>query len=224
MKELLVAITDDDNLIADLLRDYLSKSYNLKVLFTASNGKDLIAKLNSAAVLPDVLLLDLKMPEMNGIETTEYLKVNFPSIKIIIISSHYQRGFLNFIFKTGASAFVPKGISPVLLKDIISTVYHKGVYFMEDQVDIIREHVADTSPKPILDDEPQLSEREIEILKHICMQKTAKEIGELLFITSRTVEGHKNNLFVKTGAKNIAGLVVYAIQHKIINVESIPMI
>lgn len=221
MKDILIAITDDDSLIAQLLESYLSTCPNFKVLFTANNGLDLIEKLKTATALPHILLLDLKMEGMDGVETTQYIKANHPEIKIIVISSHYQNTFLGFLFKTGASAFVPKGISPVLLKEIIIRVHETGVYFMEDQIESMREQISSKSPKPDLNDENDLSEREIDVLKLICMQKTAKEIGETLFITTRTVEGHKNNLFAKTGAKNIAGLVIYAVQHNIINIHDL---
>ncbi|QEE50834.1 response regulator transcription factor [Flavobacterium alkalisoli] len=221
MKDILIAITDDDNLIAQLLESYLSTCPNLKVLFTANSGLDLIEKLKTTTTLPDILLLDLKMEGMDGVETTQYIKANHPEIKIIVISSHYQNSFLGFLFKTGASAFVPKGISPVLLKEIITRVHETGIYFMDDQIDSMREQISSKSPKPDLNDENDLSEREIDVLKLICMQKTAKEIGETLFITTRTVEGHKNNLFAKTGAKNIAGLVIYAVQHNIINIHDL---
>ena len=221
MSKKLIAITDDDNLITTLLKDYLDSIENYKVLLTASNGLDLIEKLNASDILPDILLLDLKMKEMDGVETTEYLKNNFPTIKIIIISSHYQSSFLGFMFKTGASAFVPKGISPVVLKQVIDKVYDSGVYFMEDQIESVREQISSKAPKPELGDDTDLSEREMEVLKLICMQKTAKEIGETLFITTRTVEGHRNNLFTKTGAKNIAGLVIFAIKHNVIDVNNL---
>lgn len=220
-KEILIAITDDESLIAKLLEDFLNESEGYKVLFTANDGGDLIAKLNSIPILPDVLLLDLKMKKMNGIETTQHLKTNFPSIKIIVISSYYQNSFVGFIFKTGASAFLPKGISPVFLKEVIDTVYHKEIHFTNVQIDKMRENISSKAPKPALSDFSELSQREIEVLKLISMQKTAKEIGEMLFITVRTVEGHKSNLFIKTGAKNIAGLVIYAIQHNIININDL---
>ncbi|TRW27274.1 response regulator transcription factor [Flavobacterium zepuense] len=224
MKNILITITDDDSLIVKLLEDFLNAADGLSVLFTANSGEDLIAKLAVATTLPDVLLLDLKMGGMNGIEVAQHIKSLFPTIKIIVVSSHYQQSFMGFMFKTGASAFVPKGISPILLKEIISTVYNKGIYLMEDQMDTLRDQISSKAPKPIIDDNQQLSEREIEILRLISMQKTAKEIGDILFITPRTVEGHKNNLFAKTGAKNIAGLVIYAIQHNIININTLPAI
>ena len=224
MSNILIAITDDDKLIAELLQDFLSNCDGFEVLFTASDGNDLIAKLDVSATIPDILLLDLKMAGMDGIETTQYLKIHYPSIKIIVISSHYKVSFLSFMFKTGASAFLPKGISPILLGEIIPAVYNTGIYFMDEQVDSLRNRVPVKAAKLILHDDKELSEREIEVLKLISMQRTANEIGEILFITGRTVEGHKNNLFIKTGAKNIAGLVVYAIQHDIITIDQLPRI
>lgn len=222
MNPILIAITEDDRLIADLLQDYLNNCEGYKVLFTTSDGHSLISKLAACATLPDVVLLDLKMAGMDGIATTKYLKIHFPSIKIIVISSHYKRTFLKFMFKTGASAFVPKGISPVLLKNIIQTVHTKDFYFMDDQLEHMKQQITPKVSKSILMEVNELSERETEVLQLISMQKTAKEIGELLFITGRTVEGHKNNLFIKTGAKNIAGLVVYAIQHDLISIDQLP--
>ena len=224
MNPILIAITDDDTLLAKLLENFLNTVTNFKVAFTAESGNELISRLREAAQLPDILLLDLKMKEMDGIEITKHLKIHFPSIKIIVISSHYQRSFMGFMFKTGASAFLPKGISPAILAETIEAVHYKGFYFLEEQMETIREQISSKAPKPILDDEGGLSEREIQILRLISQQKTAKAIGEILFITPRTVEGHKNNLFIKTGAKNITGLVIYAIQHNIIKIEDLPLI
>ena len=89
---------------------------------------------------------------------------------------------------------------------------------------MLREQISHKSPKPTLIEKNKLTEREVEVLKLICFQKTAKEIGEKLFITPRTVEGHKNNLFIKTEARNIAGLVIYAIQNNYIEPNEIPLI
>ena len=221
MKNISIAITDDDSLIAQLLEGFLNGCTGYSVMFTACNGLDLIDRLKETEELPDILLLDLKMEGMDGIETTQYIRANYPSIKIIVISSHYQNSFLGFLFKTGASAFVPKGISPILLQEIIERVYNTGIYFMDDQIDSIREQIYSKAPRPDLNDTNELSDREKEVLKLLCFQKTAKEIGEALFITPRSVEGHKKKLFVKTGAKNFAGLVIYAIQHNIIDINKL---
>jgi DNA-binding NarL/FixJ family response regulator len=224
MERINIAITDDDALIVTLLQGYLHNREGIEVLFTAGSGEELLEKLSVAEVWPDVLLLDLKMTGMDGIEATTQLKALYPDIKVIVVSSHYQKMFMGFMLKTGVSAFLPKGVSPVELVDVIKIVHRQGYYFKDDQLHVIREQIPAKAPKPELGDDSALSEREVDVLRLICQQKTAKEIGDILFITQRTAEGHKNNLFAKTGAKNIAGLVIYAIQHGIIKVEELPLI
>jgi DNA-binding NarL/FixJ family response regulator len=224
MTDIDIVITDDDALIVSLLEAYLQNCAGMNVLFTAYNGSELFSQLIASPVKPHIILLDLRMDGMDGVEITTHLKNIHPEIKIIVITSHYQKAFMGFMLKTGVAAFLPKGISPAHLVDVIKTVYKQGYYFEGDQMDVLREQITSKSPKPMLDEEEVLSEREVAVLKLICQQKTAKEIGELLFITQRTAEGHKNNLFAKTGAKNIAGLVIYAIQHNIIKVEDLPVI
>jgi DNA-binding NarL/FixJ family response regulator len=224
MNNITIAITDDEALIVSLLEGYLQSIEGIEVLLTANSGEQLLNLLSEAPALPQIILLDLKMSGMDGIEVTQHLKDNYPDIKVIVISSHYQRLFMGFMLKTGVAAFLPKGISPLELIDIIRIVQKQGYYFKDDQMEALREQIPAKAPKPLLQDEELLSEREIDVLKLICQQKTAKEIGEILFITQRTAEGHKNNLFVKTGAKNIAGLVIYAIQQDIIRIEELPVI
>ncbi|MFP9112576.1 response regulator [Flavobacterium sp. RHBU_3] len=224
MEKIPVAITDDDALIVSLLANYLDACPDVEVLFTATSGKELIDTLQSVEVLPKIVLLDLRMDGMDGIAVTEYLKAQYPSIRAVIVSSHYQKGFTGFLLKTGAAAFLPKGVSPAELLDVIRTVSRQGYYFKDEQLEALRGQISGKAPRPALQQEELLSERETEVLRLICMQKTAKEIGDELYITQRTAEGHKNNLFAKTGAKNIAGLVIYAIQNQVISVEELPMI
>ena len=224
MKTISLAIVDDDTLIVSLLSSFLQQQNGIDVLFTSESGEDFLEIISTQKTLPDILILDLKMKKIDGIEVTTFLKTNYPSIHIIIMSSHYKKSFMGFMLKTGVSAFIPKGISPLLLVQIIKEVSLKGFYFMSDQLDIIRKQVSSKAPQPKLNQKDNLSEREIEVLKLICFQKTAKEIGEKLFIAPRTAEGHKNNLFVKTGAKNIAGLVIYAMQNKLIEIDGVPLI
>jgi DNA-binding NarL/FixJ family response regulator len=224
MEKISVAITDDDALIVSLLENYLNTTPDIAVLFTANGGQALFERLAKGALLPQVLLLDLRMDGMDGVVVTEKLKVDFPEIRIIVISSHYQKSFMGFMLKTGVSAFLPKGVSPIELLEVIRTVKKQGYFFKDDQFDALREQIPTKAPRPILQQEELLSDREREVLKLICQQKTAKEIGDELYITQRTAEGHKNNLFAKTGAKNIAGLVIYAIQNEIIRVEELPII
>lgn len=220
-----LAIADDDTLISRLLANFLNDTGKYNVQFTVSDGEELIQKLNTSIdELPEILLLDLRMKATSGIDCIEYLKSHFPTIKIIVISSFYQESFIGFVFKTGASAFVPKEISPEYLKQVIDTVYNQGVFFSEDQIEKLRLQVNSKTVQRALDDDYTLSKREIEVLQLICQQKTAKEIGEILFISVKTVEGHKNNLFLKSGAKNVVGLVIYALRNNYIGVNELPIL
>lgn len=214
-----VAITDDDTLILNLLSDFLKNQENIEVVFTAVEGSACMDALNAiqAPYLPDVLLLDLQMKGKNGVETLQEIQVHFPSIKTIIISSMYDANFIGFLVKNGVAAFIPKGVSPSKLVEIIREVNEKGFYFMEEQMTVIREQLSSPFPRALNKEQTLLSERETEVLHLIAQQKTAKEIGEILFIAQRTVEGHKNALLEKTGTKNTAGLIMYGIKNGYLN-------
>lgn len=217
-----IGMIDDDALIVSLLTDYLNKDEAITVSFTALSAESGLSILMAMDNPPQIVLLDLKMKEMSGIELTEILRRKFKTIHIIVISSHYRQSFMGFMLKTGVSAFLPKGISPQELLKIIKEVAEKGFYFKPEQLETIRGQITSKSPQLNFNSKNALSSREEDVLRLICRQKNAKEIGELLFITKRTVEGHKTNLFIKTGAKNTAGLVIFAIQNNIIDPNEIP--
>lgn len=207
-----IAIVDDEALIVQLLADYFDRQEDTNVLHTASGGQEFIDKLGQSEELPDLVLLDLRMADLDGVETGNKLKELYPDIKIIIISSYYQKSFIGYMLRNGIDAFVPKGINPNELKEVVKTVVEKGHYFTQEHIEVMRRQISGKVPKPAFDANV-LSDREKEVLLAICRQQTAKEIAENLFITKRTVEGHKTNLMLKTGAKNSAGLVIYAIQN-----------
>ncbi len=224
MNNISLALVDDDKLIVSLLSDYLHQQDGLEVVLTAESGEDFLELLETAEKIPEVVVLDLRMKQKNGIEVCTTLKAKYPDIRTIIMSSHYNKSFIGFMLKTGVTAFIPKGISQKQLVEIIKAVHLNGYYFLEEQVEIMRTQMANNTPKPVLSAQDALTKREVEILKLICYQKTAKEISKDLFIAPRTVEGHKGNLLLKTGTKNIAGLVIYAIQNKIISADEIALI
>lgn len=224
MNSILVSITDDDSLIVSLLEDFLNKQQGIKIVYTAKSGEEFISKLEHKKPLPQVAIIDFKMEGMNGAEVASYLKEIYPKIKVILLSSHYKLSFMGFMLKTGASAFIPKGISQKQLIDIINDVHYKGIYFLPEQIDVVREQISSKTPKPLITDKESLTKREVEILKLICQQKTAKQMSDELFIAKSTVEGHKSNLLLKTETKNIAGLVIYAIQNHYVSIDDIPLI
>tara|TARA_B100000809_G_scaffold243810_1_gene269168 strand:+ start:510 stop:1184 length:675 start_codon:yes stop_codon:yes gene_type:complete len=221
MDKITLALVDDEALIVTLLSSFFTQQNDIEVCLTSNSGEEFLEELAKQEILPEVLILDLKMKAKSGIDVLEILKESYPSINTIIMSSHYNKSFMGFMLKTGAAAFIPKGISPQELLKIVKEVKQTGFYFQPDQLEIIREQVAKKTPTPNINNNNVLSEREMEVLKLICLQKTAKEIGEKLFIAQRTVEGHKNNLFLKTETRNIAGLAIYAIQNNLVNSEEI---
>lgn len=219
-----IALADDDQLILQLLNDFLNEQPQFEVVFTESSGHRFLLQLQDSPQNVDIAIVDLKMADGNGLELTETIHRTFPSLKVIILSSHYRKSYLGVLLKIGAAAFLPKGISPDLLTKIIATVHQQGYYLLDEQLDILRQQISSKSPTPKFLENDDISQRELEVLRLICQQKTSKEIGEQLFISSRTVDGHKNNLFAKTGAKNMAGLVIYAIQNQLISPEELPII
>lgn len=219
-----MALVDDEDLIVSLLGNFFQIAPDVELCFTANSGEQLIEKISATDCIPEVLILDLKLGGMSGIEVMNYLGKHFSTIRVIVMSSYYKKAFMGFMLKSGVSAFLPKNISSSELLSIIREVHEKGFYFMEDQVMAIRQQVSSKVPNLQLDEGNALTQREIEVLRLVCMQKTAKEIANELFLTHRTVEGHKNNLLIKTSAKNIAGLVIFAIQNHYVDVDEIPII
>lgn len=214
-----LALVDDDVLLVQLLEQYLSSVNGYDIVITAYDGGEFIDKLKDINELPDIAIIDLRMEHMNGVDTVNVLKKEYPDVKVITLSSHYKTSFMGFMLKVGVNAFIPKGTPPQELAEVIHSVYHKGFYFMEDQIESMRNQISSNAPEPKFNTEETLSKREIEVLELICQQYSTAEIAEALFITKRTVEGHRNNLFVKTGVKNVAGLVIYALQKQLVSLD-----
>lgn len=212
-----LVIVDDEKLIVSLLESFLGQCKKVNVLFTAFSGNMFLKKLKESDETPDIVLMDLRMTDKNGVETTSEMKMEYPDIKVITVSSFYKKSFMGYMLRSGVSAFVPKGITPELLLNVIIEVHEKGFYFLPEQVEVMREQMSMKTPKPYSQSNKNiLSEREIDVLKLICKQMTAQEIADKLFVSKRTIDGHRNNILMKTNAKNTAGLVLYAIKNNIV--------
>lgn len=224
MEKIKLALVDDDYLIVTLLKSFFNQDQSTKVVYDTTDGYQLFNYLEEKNVEPiDILLLDLKMKTIDGLEVLKHVKTHHPELKVVVISSHYQDNSIGFMTKEGVSGFLPKGMSPFELLDIVKQVHKNGFYLNKDQMEILREQISSKVSKPVIDSDELLTERETEIIKLLCQQKTAKEIGEHLFITQRTVEGHKNNLFTKIGVRNVAGLIVYALQKHIVTLDELSL-
>ena len=168
---------------------------------------------------PDIILMDLKMPNLNGVEATKIIQKEYPEIKIIALTSYDSKSFINNMIQVGASSYLIKNATPTEMIFTINEVAKNGFYYNDSVLQTINDCIVPL-PKNTKSsfDEDFLTSREKEVLELICKQFNTQEIADKIFISPRTVEGHRTNLLLKTECKNIAGLVVYAIQNKIIDI------
>ncbi|MCC9061409.1 response regulator transcription factor [Flavobacterium piscisymbiosum] len=210
-----IALVDDEVLFRKGISFLLQREDNIDIIFEASNGEELLSNLNDSIIKPDIIMMDLKMPVLNGVEATKIIRKLFPEIKIIALTSYDTKSFIANMIQVGAVAYLIKNTTPKDLIHTINQVAKKGFYYSENVLKTIQETIISTKNSKGNLETSFLSPREIEILQLICLQKTTTEIAEHLYLSPRTVEGHRNNLLLKTESRNIAGLVVYAIQNEI---------
>ena len=191
-----IAIADDHKLFREGLRFLMDQMDDLEVVFEASNGKELLEQMENHE--PDVLLLDLDMPEVDGLEALKQLRPKFPNLGIIILTMHSDSKMVAYLMELGANSYLLKDTSPEEFRKAISSVIQEGFYFnkMVSQA-MLTGLKGQSKKKPTLNDTETLTTREIEVLELICQEYTAKEIAEKLFISHRTVEGHRKNLIEK---------------------------
>lgn len=219
-----IVLADDEVLFRKGISFLLQRESNFNIIFEANDGQELVDYLKSVEILPDIVITDLKMPNLNGVETTKILHAEFPELKIIALTSYNTPSFISNMIQVGAVSYIVKNASPEEVVLTINEVASKGFYYNEEVMKVIYKDII-SGKQPVKSDldSMQLTTREIEILKLICKQYNAVEIAETLSISPRTVEGHRNNLLIKTQTKNIAGLVVYAIQNNIITLNEIDL-
>ncbi|HRG18163.1 MAG TPA: response regulator transcription factor [Flavobacterium lutivivi] len=219
MQKIKIILVDDEVLFRKGIYFLLQREENIEIIFEASNGDELIDYLKKNDAHPDIILMDLKMPLINGVEATKIIRNDYPVIKIIALTSYNTDSFISNMIKIGASSYLLKNATPTEMISTINQVFEKGFFYNETIFEIInRQNISNFKPKSQFT-EISLTTREREVLELICQQMSAVEIAEKLFISTRTVEGHRNNLLLKTEAKNIAGLVVFAIQNNIVLIE-----
>jgi len=214
-----LALADDELLFRQGLMSIISKETNIDILFDAEDGNHLMQQLREAKQLPGIIITDLKMPKLNGVETTKLIRKEFPDIKIIALTSFFSKPFIINMISIGAVAYLAKNSTPKLMITTINEVADKGFYYDEQVMKFIHDDILNKNDqnKKSSFDINYFTKREKQVLLLICKQFTTNEIAEELFISPRTVDGHRNNLLIKTESKNLAGLVVYAIQNKLVN-------
>ena len=212
-----VVLTDDHNLFRQGIRYLLSLMEGIDLIYETSGGNELIEKLETE--VPDVLLLDLDMPEPYGIETLKRIRPIYPDLGVIILTTYNDPKMMAYLMELGANSYLLKDCEAETLERAIRGVYHEGYYFTREvSAAMLKGLKGHSRKKPVLDNKNTLTEREVEVLQLICEEHTAKEIADRLFISIRTAEGHRRHLIEKLGVKNTAGLIVKSIKEGIVNI------
>ena len=216
MSTIKIAIADDYKIYRDGLKVALSTDENLKVIFEADNGEELMKGLET--ISPDVIIMDLKMPIMDGMEATKEVRKKYPSIKVLVVTMYDDDKFIIHLMENGANGYLLKNTEPDEIRKSIYSVHENGYYF-NDVVNkaLLKKLVLKNNLKPSFNQNVELTEREMEVLKLICEEKTAAEIAKEIFLSPRSVEGIRQRLIEKVGVRNTAGLVMFAVKNNMVD-------
>jgi len=211
-----VVLVDDHVLLRNGLANLIRSFGEYTVLFEANSGKDLIRQLKPRYV-PDIVLLDINMPEMDGFETALWIKRHYPEIRILALSMYDTDNSILRMLKNGVKGYILKDTEPAELKMALESVVHKGFYYSEMVTGKLI-HTINTLDEPEYKGQHMfnLNERELEFLKLACSECTYKEIADQMYLSPRTIDGYRDSLFEKLNVKTRVGLVLYAIRNGIV--------
>lgn len=216
MKKINIAVVDDHEIFRKSLVFLLSQFKHIQIIQEASNGKELIEKLDPEKT--EIILLDVSMPVMNGTETFKYVKIKYPHIKVIVLSMYSEFFVISELITLGVNGFVTKGSSVEILLETLNQVTINEFYFQPHISSLLIKQLKNGNDTKL--QSKKLTPREIEILHLICQGKSHKQIANDLFITTRTVDFHKSNLYKKTNSNCNANLFEFAMKHGIVKLQN----
>ena len=210
MKKIKIAIAEDLKILREGYAALFEQVDSIDLVFAAEDGQVALDQLKNKNI--DILLLDINMPNLNGTETFDILKVEFPEIKVIMLSMYYDNLFISEFFTKGARAYLDKNCSFESMLEAIFSVHNQGYYFNENISKILLQQLIHSEDiNPIFSDD-SLTKKEMEVLLLICQEKSNSEIAKILFKSIRTIEGYKARIAIKTNARNSVGMVIYALK------------
>ncbi|MCX7862745.1 MAG: response regulator transcription factor [Bacteroidales bacterium] len=215
MDTIRVFLVDDHEIFLKGLKTLIEEIPYVQLVGVAMNGKEFLEKLETT--LPDVVFMDIKMPYVNGIEATKKAIEIKPNIKIIALSMYGDEEHLQVMLDAGAKGFLLKNSSKEDIERAIKTVTQGKNYFSDDLISLLTSlYFTQKQIKEAEKEIPKFSKKELEILELICKGYTSVEIGQMLNMSNRTVDGHRAAMMEKIGAKNTVQLVTFAIKHKLV--------
>lgn len=212
-----LALVDDHKLFRKGLISLIEMvCSHCKVLFEADNGRDLQQKLNPNAQ-PEIVLLDVNMPGMDGFATIQWLSDHYPQIKVLVVSMVEKEETIIRMLKLGAKGYLSKDVEPAELREALDAVANKGFYYTDfitgKLIHSLQQNNNNTTPPP------DLNEREKEFLQHACSDFTYQQIATKMFLSIKTIDGYRNVLFEKFGVKSRTGLALYAVRHGLVSLD-----
>ncbi|MFD2529501.1 MULTISPECIES: response regulator transcription factor [Polaribacter] len=206
-----VVIVDDHTLLSQAIATMVNTFSKFKVLYTCKNGQELVEKFSaSAKYIPDIVLMDINMPIMNGIETTDWITKNHESVNVMALSVEDEDNTILKMLKVGAIGYLLKDTEKSVLENALLEIAQNGFYHTKTVTNLLMKSLSGNSSEEIT-----LKEREITFMKHACSEMTYKEIADVMCLSPKTIDGYRDVLFTKLNVKNRVGLVMYAIKNKI---------
>ncbi len=205
-----VAIVDDHQLVAKAISGLIQKLENYDVMYEVESGKELMRHFKLKMV-PDIVLLDINMPDMDGYETALWLKNNYPEVKVLALSMYDKEEAIVGMLRNGARGYLLKGCRPAELKEALDAIDKKGFYYTEYVTDRL---IKNLNPEKILNPIEQLglNGREVQFIEFACSEFTYNEIADKMCVSPRTVDGYREQVFQKMGVKTRVGVVMEAIK------------
>ena len=209
-----IVIVDDHLLVADSLKMLIETFSGYRVLYHAKNGMDLQQKIIAKKSIPDVILLDVNMPLMNGYETMEWLSKEHPDVKVLALSMDDDEQMVLGMLSRGANGYLLKDIHPDALKIALNEVIKKGYYHSENVVNTLLKSLKPKKEIPTI----RLAERDLKFLQLSCSELTYTEIAAQMFLSPKTIDNYRSKLFKQFQVKNRVGLVIFALKNKLISI------